>query len=104
MGSRGHPEDDVRLGSLFTATGKALWYEYEYDFGDGWEHVLKVEKVLDVAPAVRCTGGRMACPPEDCDGIWGYAEPADWARHDHADAVPPGNFENAQETHEWVGD
>ena len=48
---------------------------YEYDFGDGWQHEVLVEKALppDVAfghPV--CLGGANACPPEDCGGIWGY--------------------------------
>jgi hypothetical protein len=50
---------------------------YEYDFGDGWEHELLLEKVLAPDPAMRypvCLTGKRACPPEDCGGIWGYAE------------------------------
>ena len=50
---------------------------YTYDFGDGWTHDILVEKVLDRAEAVnypRCKGGRRAAPPEDCGGVWGYAE------------------------------
>jgi len=48
---------------------------YEYDFGDGWEHDILLEKILAPEPDTfypRCTGGKMACPPEDCGGIWGY--------------------------------
>lgn len=48
---------------------------FEYDFGDGWVHELVVEKILEPEPKVkypRCTAGKMACPPEDCGGVWGY--------------------------------
>jgi hypothetical protein len=50
---------------------------YEYDFGDGWEHELLVEKLLPADPAGRypiCVAGARACPPEDCGGVWGYAD------------------------------
>jgi len=45
---------------------------YNYDFGDGWEHVGVVEKVVAMQPGVRyprCTAGR-----NDCGGPWGYAD------------------------------
>lgn len=48
---------------------------YEYDFGDGWEHVLEVEKLLPAEQDAKyptCLTGKRACPPEDCGGIWGY--------------------------------
>jgi len=50
---------------------------YEYDFGDRWQHVLLVEKILPPEGAgryPRCLAGRGACPPEDCGGIYGYYE------------------------------
>lgn len=50
---------------------------YEYDFGDGWEHTIKLEKIVKKDPDIDlpiCTEGEMACPPEDCGGIWGYQE------------------------------
>ena len=49
---------------------------YEYDFGDSWEHVVLVEKVLPPEPGQPyplCIKGRRACPPEDVGGVWGYA-------------------------------
>jgi hypothetical protein len=52
---------------------------YEYDFGDSWEHIVTVEKVLPVeastlAMTAVCLAGSRACPPEDCGGIGGYLE------------------------------
>ena len=50
---------------------------FEYDFGDGWNHELLVEKIFQPEPKLkypRCTAGKMACPPEDCGGVWGYMD------------------------------
>jgi hypothetical protein len=50
---------------------------YTYDFGDNWDHDILIEKVLDRDQKTtypRCTGGRRAAPPEDCGGVWGYAD------------------------------
>lgn len=49
--------------------------DYEYDFGDGWEHLLKVKKVHEAEAGKYypvLIGGARACPPEDCGGIPGY--------------------------------
>jgi len=50
---------------------------YTYDFGDRWDHDIILEKIIDTPfdkdhPV--CIKGKGACPPEDCGGIWGYAE------------------------------
>ncbi|MET8088901.1 plasmid pRiA4b ORF-3 family protein [Micromonospora sp. NPDC005220] len=58
------------------ASGVGDRFRYTYDLGDAWEHDIVVEKVLPRQPIAypRCTGGRRAAPPEDCGGVWGYAE------------------------------
>jgi len=50
---------------------------YEYDFGDGWEHEIVLEKTMawdKKATLPQCLTGRRNCPPEDCGGIWGYED------------------------------
>jgi len=51
--------------------------KYEYDFGDGWEHDVILEKILVRDEKIKypiCIAGKMSCPPEDCGGSWGYAD------------------------------
>ncbi|MDX2246215.1 MAG: plasmid pRiA4b ORF-3 family protein [Bacteroidia bacterium] len=47
---------------------------YEYDFGDGWRHIIVLEKILEdiILPKAICIKGTGACPPEDCGGMGGY--------------------------------
>ncbi len=102
-GDEGMLEDDVRLDQILAADGDRLWYEY--DFGDGWEHVLRVEKVLDAPPITPvCVAGRLACPPEDCGGVWGYRELAEWVRNGYDDALVPEVFDTAEEGRMWLPD
>ena len=73
-------------------------FVYTYDFGDNWEHVIQVEKVLEADPKVkypRCVKGSRACPPEDCGGAWGYG--------DFLAAVQNPTHESHEEMLEWVG-
>jgi hypothetical protein len=68
-------ERKLTLGQIASLNAKT--FVYEYDFGDGWEHEIKIEKLLPVEKGRKypaCVGGKLACPPEDCGGIWGYYE------------------------------
>jgi hypothetical protein len=82
---------------------------YSYDFGDDWEHDIVLEKVLppDPVPGLSCLAGRGACPPEDCEGAYGYAslkevlsDPSheehedllDWLGLDSATGFDPAQF------------
>ncbi len=51
---------------------------YEYDFGDSWQHEIKVEKVIAAKETILkhpiLLAGERACPPEDVGGIPGYEE------------------------------
>lgn len=80
--------------------------DYEYDFGDGWRHKLKVVRTGSPEEGVAypvCLGGERACPPEDCGGTWGYRELlatlADPTHEDHEDmaewagAIDPEAFD-----------
>lgn len=100
-------ERRVRLQQLAPTAGLAL--VYEYDFGDGWEHFLLVERVWRAradgrsASAAICLAGGRACPPEDSGGVGGYEhlltalqdpthpehdELRAWARRDGTDYDP----------------
>jgi hypothetical protein len=51
-------------------------FEYVYDFGDYWDHQVRVEKVIRNCPInfPLCIGGKGNCPPEDVGGRGGYKE------------------------------
>lgn len=59
------------------ALEKGKKFQYEYDFGDGWLHEIKVEKISEpdaTKGLAVCLGGERACPPEDCGGPGGYED------------------------------
>jgi hypothetical protein len=63
--------------TLGAALGARKAFTYLYDYGDGWEHRVTVEKILPPDPGMkspRCLDGANACPPEDVGGPPGYIE------------------------------
>jgi Plasmid pRiA4b ORF-3-like protein len=72
---------------------------YLYDFGDGWEHTIKLDRLADPERGVvypRLIEVRGRCPPEDCGGPFGYAE--------LLDAIADPKHERHAELTEWIGD
>jgi hypothetical protein len=87
----------ARLIDVIEDTGtKTL--RYIYDYGDCWEHTIKVERMTDAQPGVLypClleADGR--CPPEDVGGPPGYAE--------MLEALADTGHERHAEMREWLG-
>lgn len=51
--------------------------QYVYDFGDDWDHSIRIERVNEAATGMtypRLLKAAGACPPEDVGGAWGYEE------------------------------
>ena len=87
-------EKSVILGQVVKCVGETL--RYDYDFGDGWEHRLLVEKILAAPSAApECLTGKRSCPPEDCGGIWGYRE--------FLTAIGDPGHEDHDRMLEWIG-
>ncbi len=71
---------------------------YEYDFGDSWEHIMLVEKILPPEKGAhypRCIKGKRACPPEDVGGVWGY--------DDFVEAIKDPKHPEHSGMLDWVG-
>ena len=87
---------EIPIAAFFTLLNRKA--KYEYDFGDSWEHNLLLEKVFPRpkgADYPACTGGKRACPPEDCGGTWGYQE--------FLEAISDPAHEEHQRMLNWVG-
>jgi hypothetical protein len=86
-----------RLLDVLEDTG-AKTLKYLYDFGDGWEHTVKVERIADAVPGLLypiLIDGTGRCPPEDIGGPWGYT--------DLLEALADPNHARHAELVEWLG-
>jgi hypothetical protein len=79
----------VRLTDLHFPCGAGethLTILYEYDFGDSWRHLLRLERVVgeEGIKYPRCIGAMRSGPPEDVGGPSGYGDFLDaWLDPDH---------------------
>jgi hypothetical protein len=89
--------DETKV-TLAKALGARKSFIYLYDYGDDWEHRVKVEKVLPPdmdLPWPLCLDGRHACPPEDVGGVPGYYE--------FLDTINDPAHDDHQPMLEWCG-
>jgi hypothetical protein len=70
----GHPLGDEETFTVGQAADAVREFRYEYDFGDGWDHDIRIDQVMSSVGSgtPHLIGGARACPPEDCGGSWGY--------------------------------
>jgi Plasmid pRiA4b ORF-3-like protein len=64
-----HDARKIKLADLHFRINER--FLYEYDFGDLWQHQVRIEKRLEIEPSrsyPMCVGGQWAGPPEDCGG------------------------------------
>ncbi len=72
---------------------------YIYDFGDSWQHTIKIGKITDPVPGelyprlIEVTG---KCPPEDVGGFPGYCE--------FLDAMADPKHPDHEHLKQWYGE
>jgi hypothetical protein len=105
--SWGEPVADESWASLASVAPADASFHYDYDFGDGWEHLVEVLGVLPYEPdeaLITCVDGARGGPPEDCGGPGGYERILDALRdpedpeHDemveaYGDVLDPEGFD-----------
>jgi len=91
-------EDERRVTLRDIAPTEGSRFDYIYDFGDGWEHIVEVEQILPTDPNQAlpvCIKGKRTCPPEDVGGVWGYER--------FLEAIRDPNHSDHAMYSEWIG-
>ncbi len=89
-------EKGVKLTDIVEAGARD--FLYIYDFGDDWQHQIRLERIVAVADPkdlLVLLGGENAAPPEDCGGAPGYEH--------MLEVLSDPQAEEYEELAEWVG-
>ena len=90
-----YDEKRARLDQVVTEERQKI--KYLYDFGDGWEVDLVLEKILPPDPKgvyPVCVKGKRNGPPDDSGGPWGYME--------MLEIIKDRTHPNHEELSEWL--
>jgi hypothetical protein len=88
---------EVRLVDVIEVIGTS-GMKYLYDFGDGWEHTVRIERLFDPEPGItypRLTEAKRRCPPEDVGGPLAYVE--------FVEAMQNPRHKRHKERRQWFG-
>ena len=88
----------TRISDIIPTDKKRFSFEYQYDFGDCWDHEILFEGSPVSDPKAKypiCLEGERACPPEDCGGLGGFYE--------LLKAIKNPRHERHEELLEWIG-
>lgn len=86
------------LSEILPKLRRRFAFNYEYDFGDCWEHQILFEGSPPVDAKAKyplCLEGERACPPDDCGGVGGY--------YNFLEAIGNKKHEQHEEMLEWIG-
>lgn len=92
-----YKKNKIRISDLLIHEKDKI--SYIYDFGDNWEHVLILQKILPIDSTLLypiCLAGSRNCPPEDCGGIYEYSY--------ILKILQEPDHEEHKEYKEWLGD
>ena len=95
-----HYKDSTRtkISKIVPVNGKPSKFQYEYDFGDGWEHEILFEGCPSPEKGKKyplCVEGARACPPEDVGGIDGF--------YNYLEALADPKHEEHEQFMKWRG-
>lgn len=96
-GPRTRSERTTKLSQVMGWEGAKA--KYTYDFGDSWEHLIVVEKILAPVTGLKypvCVAGKLHGPPEDCGGVGGY--------YNLLETVGDPTHEDHAHLREWLGE
>lgn len=100
FGCRNRHIDEMTVTVADVLPKKGSTISFEYDFGDGWIHNVRVSSV-SYEPLrgedICVTSGKGACPPEDVGGVGGYAQMLDILSGKVDDPEEKASYE------EWLG-
>ncbi len=91
-----NPEDagKIRLGAIVDWGIKK--FNYTYDFGDDWRHIITILRVMDSNPDTdypALVAGARCAPVDDIGGIWGF--------YNFVEAAGDPNHPDREEYKEW---
>jgi hypothetical protein len=89
---------ETKVSAIIPEEEERIRFDYEYDFGDEWEHEVLFERCLHTEKGGRypvCVEGERACPPEDVGGTYGYQE--------YLEAMADPEHEEHESFMEWRG-